>query len=163
VHPSPSGLTDEHRLEELFRSHADAVLTFLRHRTDPETAQDVLTETFLIAWRKLGEVPQDPRGWLYGVARRVLANNVRSAGRTAAIVDRLLTETRFVPGDTGIDDAIHRHDVLMALAELPEADREVLLLAGWYDLTGAQAAQTLRHALDVPTTTRGGSTAARPA
>jgi RNA polymerase sigma-70 factor (ECF subfamily) len=175
-----SGPTDERRLEELFKNHADAVLNFLRHRTDHETAQDVLTETFLIAWRKIDEVPPDPRGWLYGVARRVLANHVRSQGRTAAVVERLQTETRFAPDQSGIEDAIGRHDVLAALAALPEADREVLLLAGWYDLTGAQAAQALgcshaayavrlhrarrrlRNILGTTTITHGG-TAVRPA
>jgi len=173
-------VADERRLEELFRAHADAVLTFLRHRTDQETAQDVLIETFLIAWRKLDEVPDEPRGWLYGVARRVLANHVRSQGRTAAVVERLITQTRPVP-PTPIEDAIHEHDVLTALANLPERDREVLLLAGWYDLTGAQAAQALRCSqaayhlrlhrarrrlravLGISTTTRGESTAVRSA
>src|SRR5690349_18717528 len=120
----------EQRLEELFRVHADAILTFLRHRTDHETAQDVLTETFTIAWRKLDELPTDPRGWLYGVARRVLANHVRSQGRSAAVLERLQNETRSLLADRcDIEDAIHRHDVLAALTALPEADREVLLLA----------------------------------
>ncbi|MEV4281674.1 RNA polymerase sigma factor [Actinoplanes xinjiangensis] len=177
----PSGPTDEQRLEELFRAHADAVLNFLRHRSDHETAQDVLTETFLIAWRKIGEIPPDPRGWLYGVARRVLANHVRSQGRTAAVVERLQAETRFARDQSGIDNAIDRHDVLAALAALPEADREVLLLAGWYDLTGAQAAQALgcshaayavrlhrarrrlRNILGTATITRGGPAVAHPA
>ncbi|AEV86490.1 RNA polymerase sigma factor sigM [Actinoplanes sp. SE50] len=172
----------ERRLEELFRLHADAVLTFLRHRTDHETAQDVLTETFTIAWRKLGEIPEDPRGWLYGVARRVLANHVRSQGRTAAVVERMRHESRLSgPDESGIEDALHRHDVLAALAVLPEADREVLLLAGWYDLTGAQAARALdctraayalrlhrarrrlRGVLSGSATARGTTSAARPA
>ncbi|WP_127503616.1 RNA polymerase sigma factor [Actinoplanes solisilvae] len=134
---------DEGWLEELFRQHADAVLTFLRHRTDHETAQDVLAETFTIAWRRKTDVPADPRGWLYGVARRVLANHRRSQGRTEAVVERMLTENRFEPGDSGIEDAIERHDTLRALAGLSEPDREVLLLTGWYDLTAAQAAQAL--------------------
>jgi RNA polymerase sigma-70 factor (ECF subfamily) len=36
-------------------------------------APDVVAETFLVAWRRLDDVPADPLPWLYGVARRVLA------------------------------------------------------------------------------------------
>jgi RNA polymerase sigma-70 factor, ECF subfamily len=122
------------------------VLDFLRHRADHETAQDVLAETFLTAWRKLDEVPADALPWLYGVARRLLANRRRSRARGQALVDRLAAEGQRA-GRTGTDvelDGVEaRHDVLRALAGLPARGREVLLLAGWYELTSAQAARVL--------------------
>jgi RNA polymerase sigma-70 factor, ECF subfamily len=136
-------LEGERRLEALFADHADEVLTYLRHRTDQETAQEVLTETFVVAWRKLPRVPPEPRGWLYAVARRVLANHIRSQGRTAALMERLIAEYRMPPDGGDVREAESRHDMLTLLATLPEQDREVLLLAGWYELSGPEAAQAL--------------------
>ena len=48
-----------------------------------------MAETFLVAWRRLDDVPADALPWLYGVARRVLANQRRSADRGAALERRL--------------------------------------------------------------------------
>ncbi len=50
-----------------------------------------MAETFLVAWRRLDDVPADALPWLYGVARRVLANERRSAGRRAALEQRVAT------------------------------------------------------------------------
>jgi RNA polymerase sigma-70 factor (ECF subfamily) len=47
-----------------------------------------LAETFLVAWRRLDDVPDDPLPWLYRVARRVLANQRRSAGSPNAAARR---------------------------------------------------------------------------
>jgi RNA polymerase sigma-70 factor (ECF subfamily) len=41
-------------LEALYTAHADRVRAYLLHRTDRETAQDILSETFVLAWRKSG-------------------------------------------------------------------------------------------------------------
>lgn len=66
----------ETRFEALYRAHYRAVRAYLLRRIDPETAQDALAETFLVAWRRLDEVPPHTRAWLYGVARRILAAGV---------------------------------------------------------------------------------------
>lgn len=74
--------TDEREeFSALYREHYGAVLRYCRRRTDEETARDAAAETFLVAWRRREVVPQDPLPWLYGVARRVLANAARGAGR----------------------------------------------------------------------------------
>jgi RNA polymerase sigma-70 factor (ECF subfamily) len=73
-------------LEELFRLHAAEVLAYALRRTDAATAEDVVSEVFLIAGRKLDRVPAlDPQPWLYGVARRVLANHRRGSLRRISI------------------------------------------------------------------------------
>jgi RNA polymerase sigma-70 factor (ECF subfamily) len=141
--PARRSNTDERKLELLFTHHADEVLTYLRHRTDHDTAQEVLTEVFVVAWRKLDRVPAEPRGWLYAVARRLLANHVRSRGRTAALMDRLIDECRIAPAEGDPQDTVARRHLLTLLAGLGEQDREVLLLAGWYELSGGEAAQVL--------------------
>ena len=61
----------EMRFEQLFRSEADAVRSYALRRADPADADDVVAETFLVAWRRFDDMPSDPRPWLLGVARRV--------------------------------------------------------------------------------------------
>jgi len=80
----------DQRFARLYRDHYAAVLRYARRRTDLDSARDVAAETFLVARRRLPDVPADPaqaQPWLYGVARRVLANSDRrccasSAGRS---------------------------------------------------------------------------------
>jgi len=80
------------QFEHTFREHHDAVLAYALRRTGDDDARDAVAETFLVAWRRFGEAPGDGQlAWLYGVARRVLANQRRAAGRRTALVDRLGT------------------------------------------------------------------------
>jgi RNA polymerase sigma-70 factor (ECF subfamily) len=67
--------------ESLFRDHYAAVRGYALRRAPRDMAPDVVAETFLVAWRRLDDVPADALPWLYGVARRVLANARRSADR----------------------------------------------------------------------------------
>jgi DNA-directed RNA polymerase specialized sigma24 family protein len=71
--------TLEERFEGLFRQNYAAVRAYALRRAPHDVAQDVAAETFLVAWRRLDDVPDDALPWLYGVARRVLANQRRSA------------------------------------------------------------------------------------
>ena len=67
-------------------------MRYALRRTDAESARDVVAETFLIAWRRLSAVPADPdqvTPWLYGVARRVLANAERSRRRANRVSAKL--------------------------------------------------------------------------
>ena len=66
--------------ERLYRANYDRVLAYGLRRTDPERARDATAETFVVAWRRLADVPPDPLPWLLGVARRVLANERRAVG-----------------------------------------------------------------------------------
>jgi RNA polymerase sigma-70 factor (ECF subfamily) len=104
-------------------------------RRRPETAEDALAETFAVAWRRRDAIPQEPLPWLYGVARRVLANQRRSARRQTAVADRLAAEPQTERREV--------EPILAALARLRPADRELLLLVAWEGLTPAQAARTL--------------------
>jgi RNA polymerase sigma-70 factor (ECF subfamily) len=134
----------EARINDLYRDHARDILGYALRRTrDPEDAADVVAETFLIAWRRLGEVPLDgdARLWLYGTARHVLANHDRGARRRDRLTERLRDELRRqlpVVHRTGEGSAL-----LEALAGLAEADRELLMLIGWEELTPTQAARAL--------------------
>ena len=125
-------------LTEVFRTCADRVFAYLLHRTDRETAQDLLQEVFVTAHRKAGDVPEPPIGWLLGTARRLLANHYRSTRRHNDVVLRLAAHPAPDTGDSTATTAVGQ-----ALAELSEKDREVLTLSAWYGLTGEEAAAVL--------------------
>jgi RNA polymerase sigma-70 factor (ECF subfamily) len=56
------------RLEGLFSAHAGAVRAYARRRVDPVAADDAVSEVFVIAWRRLDDVPDDALPWLLGLA-----------------------------------------------------------------------------------------------
>lgn len=134
--------SDEERFEQLYRDHVRAIAAYLRARTDQDSAVDALARTFEIAWRRLSDIPESPRAWLFGVARRVLAEERRSAGRHQALIARI-SET--IPSNNqdhaGLFDA--RDAFLAALMELPAQQREALLLVAWDGLSQREAATVL--------------------
>ena len=133
--------TRDERFEGLFRENYPAVRAYALRRTSGDAAQDVVSETFLVAWRRLDEVPADALPWLYGVARRVLANRRRTADRSAALEERLASvaprDNPRDPGDSAGDAEILR----IALGRLSEPSREALMLVAWHGLSGARAAR----------------------
>lgn len=136
---------DAERFEALYRQHFRGVLGYALARLEPERAKDAAAETFLVAWRRLGEVPAEPAGWLFGVARKVVAQQLRADSRRDALVMRLAApayrESR-QPADPA-DEVAQRESALAALALLGERDREILTLLAWHGLTGDQAAEAL--------------------
>lgn len=128
------------QLDGWFRAYGDRVLAYLLHRTDRETAQDVLQEVFVTAFRKAPEVPDPPIGWLLGTARRLLANANRGARRRDRLAIRVAhhPEVGHQAGDDATGDA-----VADALGRLSDRDREVLTLSAWYELSAAEAAAAL--------------------
>jgi RNA polymerase sigma-70 factor (ECF subfamily) len=133
----------EQRFSALYREHARELLGYsLRRCANPDEAADVVAETFLIAWRRLPDVPpgEETRLWLYGTARNVLANQTRGARRRDALTERLRGELRRRLPTPRSEE---RGNVLEALADLGEADRELLTLIGWEELTPTQAARAL--------------------
>ena len=109
----------------------------LRRARTREDALDVVAETMLAVWRRLDEIPTDRRRlpWVYGVARRVLANHYRTAARR----ERLAVRAAHEPGSADPDfDAVHE-----ALDALRPDDREILTLAAWDDLDNDEIAVAL--------------------
>jgi RNA polymerase sigma factor (sigma-70 family) len=133
--------TRTQRFEDLFHANYPAVRGYALRRTSREAAQDAVAETFLVAWRRLDDVPADPLPWLFGVARRVLANQRRAAGRSAALL-RHIGATGIPAATAGPDEAVGEAELVRAaLASLPERDREALMLVAWHGLSGARAAR----------------------
>ncbi len=126
-----------HRFEKVYVDHYDAVLRYCLRRTDREDALDATAETFAIAWRRRSDVPTGRElPWLYGVARRVLANQRRSVNRRqSAFSDlRVLPDGSFPEPEPQLIRNEEISDVVSALARLKADDQEVIRLAGWEEL-----------------------------
>jgi RNA polymerase sigma-70 factor, ECF subfamily len=135
------------RFERCFeRNYRDIARYCARRAATPEDAEDAATEVFATAWRRRRDLPSEPqdRLWLFGIARRVLANAERAERRRSRLKRRLAAQPALVlevpPSAGGEAAAIAR-----ALAALSRSDRELLLLTGWEELTPAQIAQLLHR------------------
>jgi len=135
-------MTPEVRFERLYRQCADQVHAYATRRVGAASADDVVNETFLVAWRRLDDVPERPLPWLLGVARRVLANRRRADSRAAALRQRLMTEEAGYVGPHEADGEVSQR-VRQALAGLGERDRELLMLIAWEGLRVHEAAEVL--------------------
>src|SRR5215213_9632067 len=86
-------LDAERRFESCFRDNYAAVLAFaIRRLPDRAAAEDAAAETFAVAWRRRGLIPDEPLPWLYGIALRVAANQRRSSERRRRLDERLEQE-----------------------------------------------------------------------
>jgi RNA polymerase sigma-70 factor, ECF subfamily len=141
-----SGTEYEDRFRRVYADNFSSLLAYAMRRVEEsEAAADVVAETFLTAWRRVAELPPDAeaRLWLYGVARRVLANHHRGGVRRERLGQRLRQRLGApVAADPG-DEVPQRLTVRSALAKLPELDREVLMLTFWEGLEPREAAEVL--------------------
>jgi RNA polymerase sigma-70 factor (ECF subfamily) len=133
------------RFEAAYRELYEPICGYtLRRVRDPEDAAEAIAETFVTLWRRFDRCPQGEqlRPWLYGVARRVIANQRRGKRRRTALGERLVAnfdpaafEGAVAPGDTS--------PVAQAFATLSESDRELLTLEAWEGLTRDEIAVAL--------------------
>ncbi|WP_240489830.1 RNA polymerase sigma factor [Actinomadura atramentaria] len=135
-------MTGEQRFEAAVRRDGPALLGYLTRRTDaPEDAADLLAEVFATAWRRVADLPpgDEARLWLYGIARRTLANHRRGRVRRHRLAARL-REHLAARADGGDDPDDRVRDALRALSD---RDREVLTLTAWEQMTPAEIAVVL--------------------
>lgn len=130
------------RLTDLWVEHRDAVAAFAHRRAAVDLADDVVAETFLVAWRRLDDVPVDARPWLFAVARNVLSTQWRTQGRRKAL-DVKIGMQPAAPADSAEDVAVESLSLVRAWHQLSAGEREVLALAAWEQLTSEQAARVL--------------------
>jgi RNA polymerase sigma factor (sigma-70 family) len=139
---TPTGNVE--RFERLFTDHIDAVLGYALARVDPETAKDAAAETFLVAWRRLDNVPDPARSWLLGVTRRTLAGQRRGRRRQYRLVERIArTWVGSELSDESMDRVADRSVVIVALNKLRAPDRELLCMVAWDGLDNTEAAAVL--------------------
>jgi RNA polymerase sigma factor (sigma-70 family) len=122
--------------ERIYERHAGAIAAYALRRTRSEQdAEEIVAETFLIAWRRSRELRGDPLPWLYGVARRVHASHVRKAGRAPLELRADIAAP--------LDGSLERAELLGALLRLPALERDALLLTVWEGLDQRACARAL--------------------
>ena len=145
--PSPpqAGMNERQaRFEALYAANHSPIFGYaLRRTASPDDAADILAETFLTAWRRLDDLPagDDARMWLYGVARRVLANYRRGERRRSALADRLHAELPGSYAPPEFDDESAR--IAEAMRRLPPRQQELLALNAWEGLDCGEIATVL--------------------
>lgn len=85
----------ERRFRRLYEANFRPVQAYAVNRlARSDDVADVVAEVFMIAWRRLADVPPPPhdRFWLYGTARRVISKRYRSASRWHNLLGRLAAE-----------------------------------------------------------------------
>jgi RNA polymerase sigma-70 factor, ECF subfamily len=126
-----------------YEAHHRQVYGYAVARTGRQLADEVVGDTFLVAWRRFPAVPREaPLPWLLGVARNVIRERYRAEVREQAVA----AEMRAWVDDAVTDVAegvTERAAVLAALARLSEEDRELLTLVAWHGLGPAQAARVV--------------------
>ena len=134
----------EAKLEALHDANAADLLSYFGRRVSiPADAADLLSETFVVAWRRIDRMPADPeqaRMWLFGVAWRVLGNAVRGSNRHADLTLKLRQHLETRPTETTDPATL---EVREALDRLPSDQRELVRLILWDGFTLPQAATIL--------------------
>jgi RNA polymerase sigma factor (sigma-70 family) len=132
------------RFRILYEANYARILGYaLRRCPDPEDAADVVSETFLTAWRRLDAVPpEEARLWLYGTARRVLANQRRGRRRRRQLGERL-REALGQAASPAPEREGRLGDVASAFACLSDGDREILALAAWEGFGAAELGRVI--------------------
>jgi RNA polymerase sigma factor (sigma-70 family) len=127
-------------IAQLYEAHAAAIHAYALRRGDRELADEVTARVFLVAARRAASIPEQPLPWLYGVARKVLAEERRGATRRLALRERLIgvreraAASEPHSGDVDLDEALWR---------LSELDREALKLRYWEELSPEEVAVAL--------------------
>ncbi|MGP4095475.1 RNA polymerase sigma factor [Nonomuraea sp. KM90] len=146
------------RFAEIFQRHWDEIYRYIAQRLGPESAEDVGAETFAVAFRgrqRYDQTRNDARPWLYGIATNLIRQHWRVERRHRRLLARADAQAAGESFDQASDERLTAQRlaprIASALARLSAAERDLLLLIAWADLTYEEAAQ----ALDVPPGTVG--------
>lgn len=133
------------RFQALYAEHHARVYAYAVSRVGRQLADEVVSEVFLVAWRRLADVPAPALPWLLTVARNTASSQFRGSARQRSISAEMrawVTEAELSEPDVA-DAVSERLSVLTALAALPEADRELLTLVAWHGLKPNEAARVV--------------------
>ncbi len=130
---------DSNDIEGFYRAHAGAVYGYLvslsRNR---HLAEDLMQDTFVRATRAMGGYRgENPRAWLFAIARSVFLDDLRRRSRRPMVVGEHDVDASPDP------DPVERDAIERALAFLPERQRSALVLSDRIGMTGLEVAETL--------------------
>ena len=135
----PATATSDIKLRQAFEDHFDAVSRYCLRRLNPEDAREAVAQVFVVAWRKIDEMPGDGATlpWLYRIAFYEVGTIRRTTRRLIALRTRLNGQAR--PDNPGPEAIVvsnaERSAVIDALSTLSDTDREVILLRSFEELT----------------------------
>ena len=134
----------------LFRRHAPYIQRYVVRRLGPDAADDIVAETFLLAFRQRDSYEQtraDARPWLYGIATNLIGRHRRAEIRLYRALARTGADPVMEPFTDRVDDRVSAsaasRRLAAALARLPEKLRDTLLLVAWGDLSYEEVAAAL--------------------
>ena len=131
---------------DLYRRHLLAVRGQVRAWVSPDEVDEIVSATFVTAWRKFEQIPPAAeKAWLLGVARNHCRNRYRARRRGDALIDAI---ARSVPREaaemySGAPDPAELAPLLKAMRSLTADEQELLALSVWHDLTAAEIATVL--------------------
>ncbi|MGN8244242.1 RNA polymerase sigma factor [Cellulomonas soli] len=134
---------DGTRMAELWAAHSRNVLAFASRQVGPDAAQDVLSETFVVACRRMADVPEEPLPWLLVVARNVIRNQQRKSRRGEAAFREMANLRGVLLHEAPERHVAEREALVHGLEQLPPLLREALLLTGWDGLSSEDAARVV--------------------
>lgn len=139
-------IADE-RFRTMFEDHFEAIRAYCLRRLPVADANDAVAEVFVIALRRSHALPEAERlrPWLYGIARNVIRHAYRSSARRARLHSKLGGLDPEVQPSPEVVVVRHAEDeeLLAALDSLRPADREVLMLRVWEEMTAPEIAEIL--------------------
>lgn len=133
----------EQEFTSFYRENYEDLLRFVRRRAQPQAVDDIVGDTFLVAWRRRADLPAEARPWLFRTARNSMLNAHRGFNRQTALAVRI--GARAVP-DHGIGPEISlddRIDLQTAWRALAASDQEILALTVWDELPQSEAAAVI--------------------
>ncbi|ROO89964.1 RNA polymerase sigma-70 factor (ECF subfamily) [Actinocorallia herbida] len=142
------------RFAEVFDRYARDVHGYVVRRLGPAHADDVVAETFLIAFRRRARYDtsrENARPWLYGIATNLVARHHRAEKRFLRALERTGVDPVAAAFDDGVVDRVaagaQQRALAGALAGLSRGERDVLLLIAWGGLGYEEVAGTLGIAI----------------
>ncbi|MGI8416399.1 MAG: RNA polymerase sigma factor [Nakamurella sp.] len=125
----------------MFERTSSRVYAFARRQVDATTAEDVVADVYLVAWRRRVELPADPVPWLLVTARNAVRNHWRTRGRQDRVQAALAGVAHLAATSAAVDGVVVDRAVMVsALSALSPTDREALLLVAWDGLDRGAAA-----------------------
>ena len=138
---------DRKYFESLYEEYRLQVLAYCARRTTSTDAADICSETFLVVWRRLRDIPRPPETlpYIYGIARRQLTNQMRTIHRRSRLEAKLQSlGVATVPDpSTVVLQSARNQEVVAAVRRLKPKDREIVMLVAWEELSRAVIAQMM--------------------
>lgn len=129
--PEPTLEPSPDRLTTLFREHSARVYAYARRHVEESHCDDIVSETFLVAWRRPEKVPDQALPWLLVVARNVIANQRRTSRRADDVWFAAVRQGWTATSPSADEAVIEREAMIAALETCTRAEREALLLTAW--------------------------------